>query len=211
MTTKKNLKGGRSLSSREWITRHINDPYVQQAKEYGYRSRAAFKLQQIDDKFAILKGAKRVIDLGAAPGGWLQVLRERAPQATLIGLDLQVIQPLANVNTVVGDMFDEKIIDNIGSEFDVILSDMAASACGNTEIDHLRSMALAEAVVEFATLHLQTNGHLVIKVIRGGEEAELQKTLRTMFTKVKQYKPDASYSSSAEFYFVCLHKKVINQ
>jgi 23S rRNA (uridine2552-2'-O)-methyltransferase len=199
---------GRTVSSTKWLKRHINDPYVNLAKERNYRSRAAFKLIQIDEKFKILRKASSMIDIGCAPGGWLQVARQLCkPDAQIIGVDLQEVQPLPGVTLIKGDFYDDQttqqISDLLKGKADLIVSDMAAASCGNHEADHLRNMALAEAAFDFAIPNLKTGGCFVAKVLRGGQEGEFLKTLRTYFTLVKSFKPAASYEDSSEFYFVC--------
>lgn len=199
---------GRRVSSTKWLERHINDPYVQMSREKGYRSRAAFKLLQINEKYSLLAKQEAVVDLGCAPGGWLQVLRSKLPKSCqIVGIDLQETEPVANTQLIVGDFFEASTIAQIEelgiAQFDLVVSDMAASSCGLPEVDHLKSMALIEAVMMFCLEHLKIDGSMVCKVIRGGQEVELQRKLRMIFKEVKQYKPDASYASSAEFYFVC--------
>lgn len=204
---------GRRISSTKWLERHINDPYVQMSKEKGYRSRAAFKLIQINEKHKIFSNQQNVVDLGCAPGGWLQVLRQRLSKSSkIVGIDLQETEPVTGVDLIVGDFFEESTIAQIDAlnidGFDLVVSDMAASSCGLPEVDHLKSIALIEAVIFFCLNHLKEDGIMVSKVIRGGGEVDLQKKLRMIFREVKQFKPDASYSSSAEFYFVCKGFKV---
>ena len=207
---KENVKTakGRRISSTKWLERHINDPYVQMAKGK-YRSRAAFKLLQIDEKFHLLNRASSVIDLGCAPGGWLQVLKAKCNKTTMIvGVDLQKVQPVPGVTIIEGDFFDDACIDQIlvsrDVNFDLIVSDLAASSCGTPEVDHLKSVALIEAVMMFAMDRLLVGGNLVAKAIRGGQEQLTTKRLKMIFKEVKQFKPDASYSGSAEFFYICL-------
>jgi len=201
----------RTTSSTDWLRRHLNDPYVIMAKDNAYRSRAAFKLLQIDQKFKIFSGAKVVVDIGCAPGGWLQVAREKTRNAKVIGLDLQAVDPIPDVDTFQGDIYDDNLISQILAliphKIDIVLSDMACSATGNKQLDHLRNISLVEAAMDFAKNNLKPNGVFVAKVLRGGEEVQLMKDLRLFFKTVKQFKPDASYSDSSEIYFVCLGYK----
>jgi 23S rRNA (uridine2552-2'-O)-methyltransferase len=199
---------GRTVSSAKWLKRHINDPYVNLAKDKNYRSRAAFKLIQIDEKFNILRKTASMVDIGCAPGGWLQVAQQLCkPNARIIGIDLQEVQPVPGVILVKGDFYDEETTKQVSDLLDgkagLIVSDMAAASCGNHEADHLRNLALAEAAFDFAVMHLKTGGSFIAKVLRGGQEAEFLKTLRGWFSQVKSFKPEASYDSSSEFYVVC--------
>lgn len=205
-TTVKTAKK-RTNSSTGWLRRHLNDPYVIMAKENAYRSRAAYKLDQIDQKFKIFVGAKVIVDIGCAPGGWLQVAKEKAKNAKIIGIDLQPVDPIPEVDILQGDIYDENLLAKLllllPGKVDLVLSDMAASATGNKQLNHLKNMALVEAALDFATGNLKYNGVFVAKILRGGEETKLMQDLRTMFKTVKQFKPDASYSDSSEIYFVC--------
>lgn len=199
---------GRTVSSSKWLKRHLNDPYVNLAKEKNYRSRAAFKLLQIDEKFKLLRKTASMIDIGCAPGGWLQVAQQHCkPGARIIGIDLQEVQPIHGVALIQGDFYDEEttqqISDLLKGKADLIVSDMAAASCGNHEADHLRNMALAEAAFDFAIPNLRAGGSFIAKVLRGGQETDFLKTLRTYFTLVKSFKPAASYEDSSEFYIVC--------
>lgn len=212
---KKTLKTaqGRKLSSTRWLERHINDPFVALAKSKGYRSRAAFKLLEIDEKFKIFNAAKIVMDLGCAPGGWLQVIKQKCKSDTkVIGIDLQETQAVPGVDLIVGDFYSQETKDQLLSILgvdlaDVIITDMAASSCGNTELDHLRSMALVEEVFEFCKINLKQGGHFIAKVIRGGEEHKLITEMRKFFDSVKQFKPKSSYAGSAETYFIAISKR----
>ena len=196
---------GRKTSSTNWIQRHINDEYVMRAKAEGFRSRAAFKLLQIIEKFDIINNnTNSVLDLGCAPGSWLQVLAQKSIP-NLFGIDLQDTEHIPNTKILKGDFLDPNIQDQCRKfvdKFDVILSDMAAKACGTPSVDHLRLMELAETVFEFAKENLETGGHLVVKILRGEEEHRFMKLLNTHFKKVKYFKPDASYKDSAEIYVI---------
>lgn len=199
-----NSKKKRTLSSRNWLLRQINDPFVGRAQKEGYRSRAAYKLIQIHEKFRLFTHQGAVVDLGAAPGGWLQVAR-RQTKGIVIGIDLQAIEALPDTILIQGDFLEKgdicaSYLPPEGAQ--LILSDMAAPACGIERVDHLRIMGLLEATVDFAEHHLAPGGKLVGKVLRGGTEGELLKRLKMLFTKVHHYKPEASRSDSRELYVV---------
>ncbi len=201
---------GRTVSSQRWLQRQLNDPYVAEAKKRGYRSRAAFKLLQIDDQFRFLKPGGRVVDLGAAPGGWTQVAVERVkPQRTggvVVGIDLTPVEPVAGAILLAGDFYDEeapaRLQERLAGPADVVLSDMAAAATGESQIDHLRIMALAETAHDFARQVLKPGGTFVAKVLRGGTERTLLERLKRDFAKVRHVKPEASRADSAEMYVV---------
>jgi 23S rRNA (uridine2552-2'-O)-methyltransferase len=201
---------GRTVSSQRWLQRQLNDPYVAEAKKRGYRSRAAFKLLQLDDQFHFLKPGARVVDLGAAPGGWTQVAVERVrPQQSggaVVGLDLTPIEPIAGATVLAKDFYDDDapaaLEGLLGGTADVVLSDMAAAATGETQVDHLRIMGLAEAAHDFARQVLKPGGSFVAKVLRGGTERTLLDRLKRDFTKVRHVKPEASRADSAEMYVV---------
>ena len=200
---------GRKISSTRLLERQLNDPYVQAAKREGYRSRAAYKLMEIDDKYTLLKPGSVVIDLGAAPGGWSQVAAERvcagdAP-GLVAGLDLLEIEAIANVTLLQADFIDDEamtLIDGIldGRKVDVVLSDMAAPASGHKRTDHLRIMALCEAALDFACETLEPGGAFFAKVLQGGAERALLDTLKRSFETVRHVKPHASRADSAELY-----------
>lgn len=205
---------GRKISSTRWLQRQLNDPYVADAQARGYRSRAAFKLLQLDEKFGFLQNARRIVDLGCAPGGWLQVSLERAGQGcVIVGIDLQEVVPLAGVTLIEGDFLSEEalpqLIEALGGKADVVLSDMAASSTGHPKTDHLRVMGLVEAAAEFAEEVLAPGGAFVAKVLQGGTEHDLLHNLKRRFTKVRHVKPAASRSDSAEMYLVAtgFHKE----
>ncbi len=201
---------GRTVSSQRWLQRQLNDPYVAEAKKRGYRSRAAFKLLQLDDQFRFLKPGARVVDLGAAPGGWTQVAVERVrPLQTggvVVGLDLTPIEPVAGATVLAKDFYDDDapavLEELLGGPADVVLSDMAAAATGETQVDHLRIMGLAEAAHDFARQVLKPGGSFVAKVLRGGTERTLLDRLKRDFAKVRHVKPEASRADSAEMYVV---------
>ncbi len=199
--------GKRSLSSKLWLERQLNDPYVARAKREGYRSRAAFKLIEIDDKAHILKKGARVVDLGAAPGGWSQIAAKRvnAPvQGRVVAIDILAMEPVPGVEFAQIDFLDagapEKLKDMLGGPADVILSDMAANATGHARTDHLKIMALVETAADFAREVLAPGGAFLAKVLQGGTEARLLAALKRDFAAVKHVKPAASRPESAELY-----------
>jgi len=197
----------RKPSSRAWLERQINDPYVARAKREGFRSRAAFKLAEIDDKYRLFKPGARVIDLGAAPGGWSEIAARRVGSGgRVIALDLLDMKPIAGVEFLQLDFLDDaapaRLKEMLGGKADVVLSDMAANATGHRQTDHLRIMALAEAAVEFAREVLAPGGAFLCKVLQGGTEATLLAELKRDFATVKHVKPPASRSDSAELYLL---------
>lgn len=201
--------GNRSQSSRLWLERQLNDPYVARAKREGMRSRAAYKLIEIDDKTRFLKKGARVVDLGAAPGGWSQVAAQRvdAPgQGRVIAIDLLPMEPVPGVNFIELDFLDEaapaKLMQMIGGPADVVLSDMAANATGHARTDHLKIMALVEVAAEFARDLLAPGGTFLAKVLQGGTEAALLASLKRDYKSVKHVKPPASRADSAELYLL---------
>ena len=199
---------GRSLASKRWLERQLNDPYVARAKSEGFRSRAAYKLAEIDDKFHLLKSRSRVVDLGAAPGGWSQVAADRVGasegRGRVVAIDILEMPPLAGVDFLQLDFLDadapEKLKALAGGPVDVVLSDMAANATGHRKTDHLRIMALAEAAAVFAREVLRPGGAFLAKVLQGGTEGALLAELKRDFATVKHVKPAASRSDSAELY-----------
>ena len=196
----------RSASSTAWLQRQLNDPYVRQAKAEGYRSRAAYKLIELDDRFGLLKGVRRVVDLGIAPGGWSQVVRRQVPQASVVGIDLLPADPIDGVTILQMDFMDESAPDRLkhalGGPADLVLSDMAANTVGHPQTDHLRTMGLVEAGLEFATEVLKPGGAYVAKVLAGGTDHQLLAELKKHFTTVKHAKPPASRKDSSEWYVV---------
>ena len=198
---------GRSVSSTHWLQRQLSDPYVAEARAQGYRSRAAFKLAQMDDRFGFLKRGARVVDLGAAPGGWCQVAIERCgEQARVIAVDLAEMEPLPCVTCLIGDLHEAatqaRVKAALDGPVDVVLSDMAAPASGHAGTDHLRIMALAEAAFDFAEETLVPGGALVVKLLQGGAEAEFLGRLKRAFANLRHVKPSASRADSAELYLV---------
>ena len=196
----------RSAQSTRWLARQLNDPYVKRAKAEGYRSRAAYKLIELDEKFHFLKGTKAIVDLGVAPGGWAQVARKYVPGAAVVGIDLLPVDPLPGVTLLQMDfMADEapdRLIAELGQAPDLIVSDMAANTVGHAQTDHLRTMGLVEAAADFAVQVLVPGGAFVAKVFAGGTDTELLAILKRNFTSVKHAKPPASRKGSVEWYVV---------
>ncbi|MFM5949919.1 MAG: RlmE family RNA methyltransferase [Novosphingobium sp.] len=196
----------RSTSSARWLTRQLNDPYVKQAKAEGWRSRAAFKLIELDEKYALLKGARRVVDLGIAPGGWAQVVRKRNPKAAVVGIDLLPTDPIPGVTIFQMDfMADEApaaLTEALDGPPDLVISDMAANTVGHKQTDHLRTMGLVETAADFAIQHLSPGGAFVAKVLAGGTDTDLLALLKQHFTTVKHGKPPASRKDSSEWYVI---------
>jgi len=195
----------RSLSSQKWLERQLNDPYVARAKREGYRSRAAFKLLEIDEKYHILKSGQRIVDLGAAPGGWSQIAAKKVgPKGKVVGIDLLPIDPMAGVEFIQLDFLDEsapgKLIEMLGGPADVVMSDMAANTTGHKKTDHLRIIGLAEAAIYFAREILAPGGAFLAKVFQGGTENQLLNDLKRDFAVVRHVKPAASRADSAELY-----------
>jgi 23S rRNA (uridine2552-2'-O)-methyltransferase len=199
---------GRSVSSKRWLERQLNDPYVARAKTEGLRSRAAFKLAEIDDRHHLLKPGRSVVDLGAAPGGWSQVAARRVGadegRGRVVAIDPLPMEPIAGVDFAQLDFLDPaapaRLRDMLGGPADVVLSDMAANATGHRRTDHLKIMALAEAAADFARAVLKPGGALLAKVLQGGTEGTLLADLKRDFASVKHVKPTASRTDSAELY-----------
>ena len=197
---------GRKVSSTRWLERQLNDPYVRRAKAENYRSRAAYKLLELDETFGLLRGVKSVIDLGIAPGGWSQVVRRRIPQAKVVGIDLLPTDPIDGVAILQMDFMAEdapdKLRDELGGPADLVMSDMAANTVGHQQTDHLRTMALVEAGLLFATEILRPGGAYVAKVLAGGADNQLVAEMKKHFTTVKHAKPPASRKDSSEWYVI---------
>lgn len=215
LTVKVKTARGRSLSSTRWLQRQLNDPYVKRAQAEGYRGRAAFKILELDDKYRFLVPGARVVDLGCAPGGWMQVAIPRVNAlgekkgkkvGTVLGIDLQEVDPLpgAEIHQLdfMDDGADEKVKEWLGGNADVVMSDMAASSSGHKQTDHLRIIALCEAAAYLAFDVLDEGGTFVAKVLAGGAEGELQKLLKQKFTKVINMKPPSSRADSSEKFVV---------
>ena len=196
----------RSAASTRWLERQLNDPYVRKARAEGYRSRAAYKLLELDERFGLLRGALRIADLGAAPGGWTQVAMRRRPQARVVGIDLLPCDPIDGAILFQLDfMADEapaRLADALGGEADLVLSDLAANTVGHAQTDHLRTMALVEAAADFAAQVLREGGAFVAKVFAGGADANLVAVLKRRFATVKHAKPPASRKESSEWYLI---------
>lgn len=197
---------GRTAQSTRWLERQLNDPYVRRAKADGYRSRAAYKLIELNEKFGLLKGARAIVDLGVAPGGWSQVASKLCPAARIVGIDLLPVDPLPGVTLLQMDFMDDaapaRLMEELGGAPDLVLSDMAANTVGHTQTDHLRTMALVEAAAWFAIETLHDGGAFVAKVFAGGTDDALLKVLKQHFRTVKHAKPPASRKGSSEWYVV---------
>ena len=197
---------GRKISSTRWLERQLNDPYVKRARAENYRSRAAYKLLELDERFGLLKGVHAVVDLGIAPGGWSQVVRRKAPGARVIGIDLLETDPIEGVTILRQDFMDEAAPDRLkealGGPADLVLSDMAANTVGHPQTDHLRTMALVEAGLAFAREVLKPGGAYVAKVLAGGADHQLVAELKRSFATVKHAKPPASRKGSSEWYVI---------
>ncbi len=198
---------GRRISSTRWLQRQLNDPYVADAKRAGYRSRAAWKLTELDDRLHLLARGARVVDLGAAPGGWTQVAVERVGRGgEVVAVDCNEMAPVAGATMLRLDMTDAdaptRVREALGGPVDLVLSDMAAPATGHRQTDHLRTVALCEAAAEFAAATLRPGGAFVTKVYQGGAEGALLAELKRAFTQVRHVKPPASRDSSPETYLV---------
>lgn len=196
----------RTAQSTRWLERQLNDPYVRKAKAEGYRSRAAYKLIELDERFTLLRGVKRVVDLGIAPGGWTQVVQKKAKNAAIVGIDLLPVDPIENVTILQMDFLAEEapqvLTDALGGEADIVLSDMAANTVGHPQTDHLRTMALVEAGLVFACEILRPGGAYVAKVLAGGADHDLVAELKRNFATVKHAKPPASRKGSSEWYVI---------
>jgi 23S rRNA (uridine2552-2'-O)-methyltransferase len=198
---------GRTTSQQLWLRRQLNDPYVVAARAQGFRSRAAFKLIELDDKFHLLRPGIRVVDLGAAPGGWTQVALQRGA-ARVVGIDLLPIDEIPGATLLQGDFNDPAMPDQLatllGGQADLVLSDMAPNTSGHTPTDHLRIMGLAELALEFATQTLAPGGAFITKLFQGGSERQMLTTLKQRFATVKHAKPPASRKESSELYVVAI-------
>ena len=210
LRTRVKKKSGLKESSRRWLERHLNDPYVQRSKAEGYRSRAAYKLIEIDDKHHLLKPGMRVIDLGAAPGGWCQVAAARtksgAEHPHVVGIDYLEMDAVPGATVLMMDFLDAdapaRLVEALGAEPDLVLSDMAAPTTGHRRTDHLRTMHLCEVAADFAMSVLRPGGHFLTKTFQGGTEAELLDALKRNFRSVHHIKPPASRDESVELYLL---------
>lgn len=208
-TVKLRTARGRTASSQRWLQRQLNDPYVAESKRLGYRSRAAFKLIEIDDRFKFLKKGQRVVDLGCAPGGWTQIAVQRvgAPErGQVVGLDILPLDPIPGAELLQADFTEASAPEDLkallGGPVDVVLSDMAASSTGHKKTDHIRIVMLAELALDFAFEVLAPDGVFVAKVFLGGSERDLLNPMRQAFRQVRHFKPPASRSESAETYVI---------
>ncbi len=196
----------RTASSARWLQRQLDDPYVKQARADGYRSRSAFKLKELDEKYALIRKAARVVDLGIAPGGWSQVVRQVNPRAAVVGIDLLPTDPLEGVTILEMDFMTDAAPAALQSALDgppdLILSDMAANTVGHKQTDHLRTMGLVETALHFAIDTLAPGGAFVAKVFAGGTDGDLLILLKRNFTSVKHAKPPASRKDSSEWYVI---------
>jgi len=197
---------GRTAQSTRWLERQLNDPYVKKAKAEGYRSRAAYKIIELNERFGFLKGAKRVVDLGIAPGGWAQVVRRQVPKAAVVGIDLLPVDPIEGVTIYQMDFLDDAapalLIEALGGAPDLIVSDMAANTVGHPQTDAIRTMALVETGLAFAIDVLEPGGCFVAKVFAGGADAALVAEMKRNFASVKHAKPPASRKGSSEWFVV---------
>ena len=199
----------RTVSSKRWLERQLNDPYVHAAKAKGFRSRAAFKIVELDDKYRFLKKGARILDLGAAPGGWSQIAAERVgPTGRVVAMDILEMEPIDRVTIFKVDMLDAGtpalLVEALGGPADVVLTDMAAPTTGHRATDHLRTTALLEAALDMAEEVLKPGGIFVGKAFRGGAENELLQRMKKSFTSVKHVKPPASRAESVELYLVAM-------
>ncbi|MEY2758729.1 MAG: hypothetical protein RIR33_2507 [Pseudomonadota bacterium] len=194
-----------SKSSREWVDRQLRDPYVRRAQEEGYRARAAYKLKEIDEKFHVLKRGARVIDLGSAPGGWLQVVSQHGA-SKVVGIDLLPVDPVADAVIFLGDInqpgMTDKLVAALGEKPTLVLSDMAANTVGHKQTDHVRTVGLAELAAQFAVDNLMKGGTFVAKVFQGGAQGKLLALLKANFDDVRHWKPPASRSESPETFVI---------
>lgn len=198
---------GRKLSSTRWLERQLNDPYVVEARRLGYRSRAAFKFRELDEKYQLTKGAKRAVDLGCAPGGWTQLLVQKlGPNAEIIGIDIQEVEPISGAKVLLMDFLahdaEDRLIAELGGKADLVLSDMANAATGHRQTDHMRTMSLAEAALDFAIKVLDEGGSFAAKVLRGGSDNQLMARMQKHFKTVKHAKPPSSRPDSKEWFVV---------
>ncbi len=198
---------GRKISSVRWLQRQLNDPYVDAANRDGYRARSAYKLLELDDKFSFLKNARTIVDLGAAPGGWTQVVLKKAGRkARVVGIDLLEIAPLDGATFLQMDFTtnaaEEKLLDLLQGPVDLVMSDMAATTTGHQQTDHIRTLALVEIAFDFARKTLKEGGIFVTKVFRGGADQDLLAEMKKSFKSVRHFKPPASRAQSAETYLV---------
>jgi 23S rRNA (uridine2552-2'-O)-methyltransferase len=200
----------RTVQSARWLERQLNDPYVKRAKAEGWRSRAAFKMIEIDDEYKLIKKDSFVLDLGVAPGGWAQVAMKRGAKK-VVGVDLLNVEPIEGVDLLVGDFTDTevqaKILEMLGNRPNLIISDMAANTVGHRETDHIRTIALAQSAADFAIEFLIKGGSFVAKVFQGGSEGQMLTSLKHNFKQVRHFKPKSSRAESVELYLIAIGKK----
>ena len=200
----------KSMSSQQWIKRQLADPWSEKARAEGWRSQAAFKFMEIDDRFALIKPGSRVVDLGAAPGGWVQVAINRGA-AAVVGVDLLMIEPIPGATLIQADFthpgVDQQLIEALGGRPDLVLSDMAHNTVGHRQTDHLKIIALIEIAAEFAIRTLKPGGSFVTKNFQGGDAGGVLAQLRETFEEVKYVKPSASRKGSSEVYLVALNRR----
>lgn len=214
-TEKVKTAKNRKISSTRWLQRQLNDPFVLEAKNMGYRSRASFKIIEINDKFKIFKKGYKVLDLGSAPGGWSQIAVSKVGYNNVLAVDILQMDPISGVKFIQQDFLapeaEEKILKEMnGEKYDVVMSDMAANTTGDKRLDHLRTMNLVESALFFAKKVLKENGVFVSKVFQGGTEKELLDDLNKSFKVVKHFKPESSRKDSVEMYVVALGFKDVN-
>ncbi len=210
LTVKVKKKRGVKASSRRWLERQLNDPYVRRAKADGYRSRAAYKLIEMDDRYKLLKPGLRIVDLGAAPGGWCQVAVERTGSSgddiRVVGIDYLVVEPVPGATILELDFLDDtapaRLLETLGGDPDIVLSDLAAPTTGHRQTDHLRTMHLCEVATDFALRTLKPGGHFLAKTFQGGTERDLLNLLKQNFVSVHHVKPPASREGSVELYLL---------
>lgn len=210
LTVKVKKKRGVKASSRRWLERQLNDPYVRRAKADGYRSRAAYKLIEMDDRYKLLKPGLRIVDLGAAPGGWCQVAVERTGSSgddiRVVGIDYLVVEPVPGATILELDFLDDtapaRLLETLGGDPDIVLSDLAAPTTGHRQTDHLRTMHLCEVATDFALRTLKPGGHFLAKTFQGGTERDLLNLLKQHFVSVHHVKPPASREGSVELYLL---------
>ncbi|MCP3056524.1 RlmE family RNA methyltransferase [Aurantimonas marianensis] len=210
LTVKVKKKRGVKASSRRWLERQLNDPYVRRAKADGYRSRAAYKLIEMDDRYKLLKPGLRIVDLGAAPGGWCQVAVERTGSSgddiRVVGIDYLVVEPVPGATILELDFLDDtapaRLLETLGGDPDIVLSDLAAPTTGHRQTDHLRTMHLCEVAADFALRTLKPGGHFLAKTFQGGTERDLLNLLKQNFVSVHHVKPPASREGSVELYLL---------
>ena len=206
------LKKKHKKESAKWLNRHLNDEYVLKSKKEGYRSRSSYKLIQINEKFDLLSSKKKILDLGCAPGGWLQVIRKLSNNnPKVLGIDKIKIDEIKGINFHQGDIFEKSVNNYIKSFFennkvDLILSDMSPNSSGNKQIDHLRIISLIENVLELSDYILESDGHLVLKIFQGGAQGELLKKMKNSLDSIKYFKPNASRDESPETYLIAKKK-----